>query len=120
MGDNGFVDIPANSPSIMAVDAIDANLRIADFSSRSNPVQGGKVDIAAPGVAVYSSWPMAARYKSISGTSMATPHVAGIAALLRQATGTTGAALWSRLIQTARAMTLPSVDVGAGLAQAPQ
>ncbi len=120
MGNNGFVGVPANSPSIMAVGAIDANLRIADFSARSNPVQGGKVDIAAPGVAVYSSWPMPTRYKSISGTSMATPHVAGIAALLRQATGSTGSALWSRVVQATRPLRLPSIDVGAGLAQTPR
>lgn len=120
MGNSGFVGMPANSPSIMAVGAIDAHLRIAEFSARSNPVQGGKVDIAAPGVGVYSSWPMPTRYNSISGTSMATPHVAGIAALLRQATGATGSALWSKLVQSVRALSLPSSDVGAGLAQAPQ
>ena len=120
MGNDGFVGVPANSPSIMAVGAVDANLRIADFSARSNPVQGGKVDVAGPGVGVYSSWPMPTRYNSISGTSMATPHVAGIAALLGQATGATGSALWSRVVQAARALSLPSIDVGAGLAQAPR
>jgi subtilisin family serine protease len=120
MGNNGFVGIPANSPSIMAVAAVDANLRIAEFSARSNPVRGGKVDIAGPGVAVYSSWPMPTRYKSISGTSMATPHVAGLAALWNQASGATGSALWSTVVQAARGLRIPSVDVGAGLAQAPQ
>ena len=51
---------------------------------------------------------------------MATPHVAGVAALVSQATGFTGAALWAHLTQTARPLNLPSVDVGAGLVQAPQ
>ncbi len=118
-GDPGFVGVPANSPSIMAVAAVDSNLRIANFSARSNPVRGGKVDIAGPGVAVYSSWPMPTRYKSISGTSMATPHVAGVAALLSQTTGARGAQLWAELTQTARPLSLPSADVGAGLVQAP-
>ena len=120
LGNTGFVGIPANSPSIMAVGAVDSSLRIAEFSARSNPVVGGQVDIAAPGVAVYSSWPMPQRYRTISGTSMATPHVAGIAALWSQSTGATGPTLWSALVRAATRLRLPSVDVGAGLAQAPQ
>jgi subtilisin family serine protease len=50
---------------------------------------------------------------------MATPHVAGVAALVSQATGTRGQALWNKVIQTTRPLTLPSADVGAGLVQAP-
>ena len=119
-GNPGFVGIPANSPSIMAVAAVDSRLRIADFSAQSNPVRGGQVDIAAPGVAVFSSWLMPRRYNTINGTSMATPHVSGIAALFCQATGRTGAALWLDVIRAARRLSLPSADVGAGLAQAPQ
>jgi subtilisin len=118
-GNVGFVGIPANSPSIMAVAAVDSQLRIADFSARSTPVTGGQVDIAAPGVNVYSSWPLPNRYNTISGTSMATPHVAGIAALWCEATGATGAALWSAVVQAARRLQIPAIDVGAGLARAP-
>jgi subtilisin len=119
-GNFGFVGVPANSPSIMAVGAVDSQLHIANFSARSNPVAGGQVDIAGPGVNVYSSWPRPTRYRIISGTSMATPHVSGIAALWSQATGATGAALWALLVRTAQRLAIPSVDVGAGLVQAPQ
>lgn len=119
-GNPGFVGVPANSPSIMAVGAVDNQLRIADFSARSNPVQGGQVDIAAPGVDIYSSWPMDQRYNTISGTSMATPHVAGIAAMWSQQSGATGTSLWALLMRTAQRLELPSLDAGAGLVRAPR
>lgn len=118
-GDPGFVGVPANSPSIMAVAAVDNQLGIGFFSARSNPVAGGQVDIAAPGVAVYSSWRMPQRYNTISGTSMATPHVAGIAALWAETSGATGGELWALLTRQARRLTLPAIDAGSGLVQAP-
>ena len=112
------VNHPANCPSIMAVAALDDQLRPATFSARGVNPNGGAVDIAAPGVNVYSSWPLAPMYRRLNGTSMATPHVAGIAALLAQATGLAGAALWRRLLLDARPLGFPRADVGAGLAQA--
>ena len=120
-GNFGFVGRPANSRTFMAVAALDQAMKIANFSARDTVRQAGTaVDIGGPGVAVYSSWPMPRRYHTISGTSMATPHVAGIAALWAEATGATGAALWQRVIVNARALALPIVDVGRGLVQAPQ
>jgi subtilisin family serine protease len=121
-GNPGFVGVPANSSSIMAIAALDPANRAARFSARSSTRtgDGGRIDLAAPGVNVFSSWPMTQRYNSISGTSMATPHVSGIAALWLEESGLTGRELWALLVQNARPLDIPSVDVGAGLAQAPQ
>jgi subtilisin len=105
---------PANSPTIVSVGAVDSALRIANFSS------GGKVDIAGPGVNVFSSWPRPRLHNTISGTSMATPHVTGCAALWAQSSASLrGPALRAKLIATAKHLPLPPTDVGAGLVQAP-
>ncbi len=119
-GDVGFVGAPANSVEIVAVGALDSALVTAWFSARSLAAPGGEVDLAAPGVDVLSAWPMPTRYETISGTSMATPHVAGLAALWAEATGRRGYELWATLTQAARRLTEPSADVGSGLALAPQ
>lgn len=116
----GFVEPPANADASIAVAAVDRHLQIARFSARSSQLAGvgGIVNVAGPGVAVFSSLP--GRHGHLEGTSMATPHVAGLAALWAESTGDRGEALWNRILGSARPLSLASVDVGSGLAQAPR
>ena len=105
---------PANSPTIMSVAAIDQNKVPATFSNF------GKVDISGPGVNIFSSVPRPTRYGYKSGTSMATPHVAGCAALWAESSAALrGQALWNKLRDTAKALPFPATRVGKGLVQAP-
>jgi subtilisin family serine protease len=108
---------PANCPSILSVAALDNDLKIAYFSCGGINLDGGQVDIAAPGVDIYSSW-KGKRHATISGTSMATPFVAGVAALLWEKYPKASAAeIWMKLSQNALRLNLPSTDVGSGLVQ---
>ena len=114
------VGAPANSPSIMAVAAVDNNMQIANFSCGGINDNGGEVNIAGPGVDVFSSFPLPERYKRLAGTSMATPHVAGVAAMLAESDANLrGQLLWDALRRTALDIGLPIRDGGAGLVQAP-
>jgi subtilisin family serine protease len=105
---------PANSPTIMAVASLDSNLSPSAFSNI------GKIEIAAPGRDVFSSVPRPTRYGVKSGTSMATPHVAGCAALWAESsTALRGMNLWNRLRSAAKPLPFSASRVGAGLVQAP-
>jgi subtilisin family serine protease len=114
------VSHPANCPSILAVAALNEDLTVASFSNAGLNPDGGQIDIAAPGVNVLSSYPEPEGYRRLRGTSMATPHVAGIVALLAEATPGAGPEeLKNALLSSAVRLPAPSTDVGAGLVQAP-
>ncbi len=106
------VAAPGKLPTTIGVGATDADDDVAGFSST-----GPGVDIAAPGVDVRST-DLGAGYTEKSGTSMATPHVTGAAALLRAA-GHDPARTEERLLYTAEDIGREVAETGAGLLDVP-
>ena len=125
----GTVGSPASFPHAIGVGATDEADRIAWFSSRGPAVWDGvehpKPQLSAPGYQVRSAWPTALieeGYRTISGTSMAAPHVSGVVALmLSAAPGRSVAEVRQALLETARSgshqAALPDA-YGAGVADA--
>ena len=125
-GADSTVGSPGAARAALTVGAVDRGDRLADFSSRGprRGDQGVKPEITAPGVDIVAARaagtamgsPVDARYTAASGTSMATPHVAGAAVLLaQQHPDWTGPKIKEALISTAKTTPdLPVYAQGAG------
>ena len=110
-----WVRYPAACPGVLAVAATDSNDQRAQADGRYFSNYGPQVDLAAPGQDIYSTWCHQNIYLKLcdgdyylakSGTSMAAPHVSGVAALI-----------WSRWLAltadvVALQITRTTVDVG--------
>jgi subtilisin family serine protease len=108
---------PAACPGSMSVAAVDRRMAPGFFSC-GQVDQIGLLDIAGPGVGVHSAW-TGGGYKRINGTSMATPHVAGVAALHLQADPSVTADDLRALLKMQARPLGPVRDFGAGLVQVP-
>ena len=104
-GGDACLHSPAAEPTAITVGATDINDGFASFSNR-----GSCVDINAPGVNITSAWYNTnTATNTISGTSMATPHVAGVAALYLQVNPTaTPAAVDAALKANASTTAVPA------------
>jgi subtilisin family serine protease len=108
--DAGSAVYPCNFPEanvvcVAATDATDTRATFSNFGTTS-------VDLAAPGVSILSTWP-GSDYNVLSGTSMATPHVAGAAALLwSRNPSLTVAEVKAALLATVDPLGLPLVSAG--------
>ncbi len=107
---------PAAYNTVMAIGAVEKtedDVRIADFSNWTSGV-----DLVAPGVKIMSTW-INSSYREAAGTSMAAPHVAGVAALVWSvAPELTNQEVWDLLREKAECLGYDSDKQGSGLVNA--
>jgi serine protease AprX len=119
---------PGAAADVITIGATDRRDRVASFSSRG-PTRDGrtKPDVCFPGVDIVAARaagttmgsPLGEWYTASSGTSMATPHAAGLAALLLQARlGSSPAQIKQALMETALDLGVDANTQGAGRARA--
>ncbi len=114
----GTLIAPADADSCISVAAVDSDSVVTDFSSRG-PTYDGRIkpELAAQGNTTYSVDPYSTNYYDYyGGTSLATPLVAGVAALLIQARPTlTNMEVRQILMETASNAGSPNNDIGWGV-----
>ncbi|MCS7477916.1 S8 family serine peptidase [Umezawaea endophytica] len=81
----GSISSPGSAQRALSVGAVDRSDVVAPFSGRGPTATGGvKPDVTAPGVDIMAAKAGTTGHRAMTGTSMATPHVVGVAALLKQ------------------------------------
>lgn len=113
--DNIAMGAPAEYEAVIAVGSVASDGSKSTFSN-----YGDWVDVCAPGTNIYSTIP-GSKYGNMSGTSMACPHVSGVAALLVSyfgGPGFTNEMLKEKILQTANTSVIPSYNKIGGLVDA--